>query len=173
MPAYDRCARQVLGERIQMPIDPRRVERIRRERQLPMAECDECRADVPLVADKCWRCGRNFTSKPATHAETPAAEALSVPEQPSPLLPCPACSHKVSRAAKSCPSCGHPLAAITIEQTAKTWKVGKLTGAGMSILGVIVAGNSHGALEVGGQAMIGLGICTMIASALFAWWYHG
>lgn len=90
------------------------------------------------------------------------------------LIKCPECKREVSDRAPSCPSCGNPLAATTVEQTGKEWKTLKLIGAALSILGVIVLlGNRQDGLSAFGAAVFVTGVAVFIGAGIAAWWHHG
>ena len=88
-----------------------------------------------------------------------------------PLISCPECRREVSSKAPTCPSCGCPLAAQTIEATAKQWKAAQLVCAIFAIVGVIVAVSRGGGYA--GGIMLVAGIGGFVAARMAAWWHHG
>ncbi len=94
-----------------------------------------------------------------------------------PLITCPDCSSPVSDSAPSCPKCGRPLAAMTIERTGKSIKGIQALGCLSFPVGVfcLLAGMSSD----GGQVVATLGILLMFAggggfiwASVMKWWRH-
>lgn len=85
------------------------------------------------------------------------------------LTNCPDCNREISNIAKACPSCGHPIAAVTIEATGKEYKRYLLIGTLLIMLSIIL-------LFINVPAGIGsfvLGSFFIIYSKSGAWWHHG
>jgi len=92
-------------------------------------------------------------------------------------MKCPECGKEnISDQAEVCPSCGHPIAAVTIEKTGKKWKKFLLLSGLICIIGAILlmAGlnSSAGEVAVGIILLFG-GFIGLITSRIGAWWYHG
>lgn len=94
-----------------------------------------------------------------------------------PLITCPDCNKEVSDQAKSCPNCGHPIAAITIEQTGKQFKGLQLASVFAIIIGVIFIfagiGSSSGFASGFGFLLFFGGIALYLVARFGAWWHHG
>jgi len=71
--------------------------------------------------------------------------------------------------AKSCPSCGHPVQAVTIEATGKQYKKVQLIGLLIFFIGFIFLFTYPPVGIVG--SLLGLGL--YIYSRFGAWWQHG
>ena len=95
-----------------------------------------------------------------------------------PLTTCPDCGTKVSTRAAACPRCAAPLTgAVTTEQTGKRWKAVQLIGAGILILAACWIGRqmavaSEAGLTIAFVAAV-IGLATLIAGQVGAWWFHG
>jgi predicted Zn finger-like uncharacterized protein len=108
-------------------------------------------------------------------------QVFTISDQSAPpdhrLTNCPDCNERISRKARSCPHCGAPLVATTIEQTGKTWKVVQLVGFLSAAVGfgVLVSGQSQlprGVLVVSFLAGF-FGLIAFLVGRIGAWWYHG
>ena len=55
------------------------------------------------------------------------------------LITCVDCHKHISDAAKSCPHCGRPINALTIEATAKKWKIFEVIGFGLGSSGIALS----------------------------------
>lgn len=86
------------------------------------------------------------------------------------LIKCPECKKQVSDMSPSCPSCGHPIKAITIEKTGKKWKGLKLLSVGLIFLGFVAAFNNE---PVVGAIMLVIGFIMFPIAFIGAWWHHG
>ncbi|HEY5600493.1 MAG TPA: zinc-ribbon domain-containing protein [Patescibacteria group bacterium] len=87
------------------------------------------------------------------------------------LIKCPSCNEDVSDAAASCPHCGHPLRATTIEKTGKKWKAIKLFSFLAMLLGIVLSfltGQSTLAALI-----ITVGFFGIIIGFIGSWWFHG
>ncbi len=87
------------------------------------------------------------------------------------LINCPECGReKISDQAKSCPSCGHPVAAVTIEKTAKQWKAMQAWSVAIQIIGIfmLIIG-----LFVGGILVLSFGVIFYLVVRIKTWWHHG
>lgn len=70
----------------------------------------------------------------------------------------------------SCPSCGHPIKAMTIEKTGKKWKGLKLLSIGLIVLGFVAAFNNE---PMVGGIMLFMGLVMFPIAFIGAWWHHG
>lgn len=87
-----------------------------------------------------------------------------------PLVRCPDCRHDVSDNAPACPQCGRPIAAITVEQTGKTYKALQAVGVILFFLGLLIwIGGSTG----WGVSILIIGTVLYVRSRVGAWWHHG
>ena len=118
------------------------------------------------------------------------------------LITCPECGHKVSSQAKTCPSCGHPLHAlisviseaksngdskphilgneanpITVQATAKEYKVKKIWGFVFLMIGFIITALGMANFDKG---IVNLGFFVLIGAFIFlcivsfqSWYKHG
>ena len=95
------------------------------------------------------------------------------------LIKCPDCGKEVSDVAPACPNCGRPIAqqqnkrsfrkTQTIQMTAKRFKVAKLVGLFLLLLGFFVYSNI---LPEIGCALLIIG-CLIILYGIFGkWWHH-
>lgn len=93
------------------------------------------------------------------------------------LVKCPDCGREVSDAAPTCPECGKPLKAQTIERTGKKWKSVIVVGALAAIIGtiVLVAGvtDESAAAIAAGVIVLLTGITMTLVGRIGAWWFHG
>lgn len=96
------------------------------------------------------------------------------------LMACPGCGQKVSVQAAACPHCGQPIAQrdgarVTTQQTAKGWKAGQLTGAGLMLAGVVgcAAMMAEPGAGLWGTPVFLLGLVVYLAARIGAWWHHG
>lgn len=94
------------------------------------------------------------------------------------LIQCPECSTQISDKASACIKCGAPIAAttqvapqvITTQQTGKQYKVGKIIGSTMVILGMASCASN----EIGtASTLFILGGIVYFGSVFGAWWSHG
>jgi len=85
------------------------------------------------------------------------------------LINCSECEKQISDTAKSCPSCGHPVAAVTIEATGKRFKGLQVIGLLIFIVGFIFLFINPPTGIIG--TLLGLGL--YIYSRFGAWWQHG
>ena len=92
-----------------------------------------------------------------------------------PLIQCPECQREVSDAAANCPGCGHPIQAgamvethTTIELTSKKYKLGKLIGGVVTVLGLAIMFSGH---DFGG-IMAFIGVLIYFGAGVGAWWNH-
>lgn len=93
------------------------------------------------------------------------------------LIPCPECKKEISDKAGSCPTCGHPITAVTIEITGKkwkTWKIYSLSAIGFGI-GFLSLWAFYGSEWLGilGLLLILGGIIGCFFSVILSWWHHG
>jgi 4-hydroxy-3-methylbut-2-en-1-yl diphosphate synthase IspG/GcpE len=87
------------------------------------------------------------------------------------LTACPDCGASVSNRSPSCVRCGRPMAAQTIEATAKVWK-GLQLASGLllviSFVGCLVTG--PGLLT---ESTFVLGFIVFVGARISAWWENG
>lgn len=87
------------------------------------------------------------------------------------IIECKECAAKISDAAKSCPSCGNPMArVVTIEQTSKRFKLLQVVAV-FFLLGGVVA--CTGESPQGSAIMWMIGVSLYIYSRIGAWWRNG
>lgn len=95
------------------------------------------------------------------------------------LITCQDCAQKVSDRAPACPTCGAPIAAQTIEATAKLWKALQVLGAiamAVGLFGVTCAASGDRAAgATTGVMFLALvsGFMLLIGARVGAWWHHG
>src|SRR5262245_27946129 len=95
------------------------------------------------------------------------------------LTTCPDCKSQVSDRAPSCPKCGRPISAITVEQTGKRWKAAELLFAMLTIGGCVTtiastSGGDHSTTSmVIGAASFWIGLIGFVVARVGAWWQHG
>lgn len=86
-----------------------------------------------------------------------------------PLIKCPDCFRDISDAAPSCPNCGRPQSALTVEQTAKDFKAAQAIGGLIIFLGIL-------ALCLGNTAIclwaFAIGAAIGLYGYIGAWWHH-
>lgn len=87
-----------------------------------------------------------------------------------PLLTCPDCQHRVSDKAHACPNCGRPMAATTVEQTAKKYKGWQVIGCILFFVGLIAW--LAGSWGFGVPTLV-IGTMLYVCSRAGAWWDHG
>lgn len=96
-----------------------------------------------------------------------------------PLITCTDCESQISDAAPACPKCGRPNVRTTgpvqIEQTAKTWKIGQVLAATLTLGGCMTCATSGQSEEPmkAGIALFFLGIAGFVAARIGAWWNNG
>lgn len=94
------------------------------------------------------------------------------------LIACTECNHQVSAKAPSCVKCGAPIAAQTIEATGKKWKLMKLFGVVLIVLGFagLCSAVSNTSPSGEGSAATGImllaGLILTIWGRFGAWWHH-
>ncbi|NJB67494.1 hypothetical protein GGQ74_001134 [Desulfobaculum xiamenense] len=88
-----------------------------------------------------------------------------------PLIQCPDCNHKVSDTAPTCPHCGRPLAAQTIEMTGKKIKKLQILSFTLVILGLLPTIAKNGD-STAGLLMILAGVVLYVAARVSKWWQH-
>ena len=88
------------------------------------------------------------------------------------LINCPECKKEISDKAQSCPYCGCPVSAVTIEQTSKKWKGWQLLGCLTSILGIVLIMGHMTKWNRCGGILIYCGILIYIIAKIGIWWYH-
>ena len=89
------------------------------------------------------------------------------------LITCPDCAQQVSDQAPSCPHCGRPSVATTVEATDKRWKSLQFVAVLAMIVGLLSAWISAGGAMVWAGAAVGLaGIGLWIYARLGVWWHH-
>lgn len=86
------------------------------------------------------------------------------------LIKCPECKKQVSDMSPSCPSCGHPIKAMTIEKTGKKWKGLKLLSVGLIVLGIVLGLNNY---PTAGGILGVIGFWMLPVAFIGAWWHHG
>ena len=89
------------------------------------------------------------------------------------LIKCPSCGKEISDQAKSCPQCGHPISAVTVELTSKKWKKYKLNAIGAFCIGlflVILGPSTSPAFSVIGGLLLVTGVILGIIGRFGAWW---
>ena len=84
------------------------------------------------------------------------------------LIKCSDCNNEVSENAPSCPKCGNPIMAITIEKTSKRWKQGKIWGIVLFIAGVAIAADG----EMAGLILVPISFFVFVGSSIGSWWHH-
>jgi hypothetical protein len=89
------------------------------------------------------------------------------------MTSCPECSRAISDQATTCPSCGLPLAAVTIQATARQWKALLLFGflvffGGMLLMGLADDGFTHGF----GAFLVIASLVMVVVSRFGAWWQN-
>lgn len=97
------------------------------------------------------------------------------------LIACPECKQNVSDKAPSCPKCGTPIAATTIEATGKKWKLMQLFGALLVVFGFFrvcaamstAASTGDGSASYVAAVMLMVGVVLTIGGRFGAWWNHG
>lgn len=102
------------------------------------------------------------------------------------LVSCSECHKEVSDRASACPHCGNPMNApvatptaietrpgdaVTIEATAKTYKILEAVGAGIFLLGLVSCTYVR-ELSAGPVLLIFTGSAIYIAASIGAWWHH-
>ena len=93
------------------------------------------------------------------------------------LMKCVDCGGPVSSAAPACPHCGLPRTGamgsgvVTIQATAKRWKVIEFAGVGLCLVGLAVVALTHTVAP--GLWVVGVGLAIGFAGAVGAWWDHG
>lgn len=85
------------------------------------------------------------------------------------LIDCPDCGKQVSDKATACPSCAHPIQAMTIEVTGKKWKAQQLAFGVLTVIGFFTVFSYPAA---GGLLCIA-GLTGLIRARVGAWWQHG
>lgn len=93
------------------------------------------------------------------------------------LIKCSDCNKEVSSSAPSCPHCGNPISATTIEQTGKKWKKMILTSYGLVAFGFFLIFTGYDSDErivytILSQLMIWGGVCMWIYAKFSTWWHH-
>lgn len=90
------------------------------------------------------------------------------------LISCPECDKQISSKASSCPVCGHPIAAQTIEVTAKKWKAIQLISGGWLTVSIFVILTSLPE-EISAFWLYSAIICFLafVGAKFGAWWDHG
>lgn len=95
------------------------------------------------------------------------------------IIQCPECTKQISDQAVSCPHCGAPRAAATVDAsqgvvttqaTGKSQKGWQVAGVLAMIVGVIMI--SSDTPEIGGLLTFG-GLVAVVAAKMSAWWQHG
>jgi len=91
------------------------------------------------------------------------------------IVKCPDCKKDVSSQAPACPSCGHPMAATTVEATGKKWKKMKVICFAVSAVGGLIIFSDMG--HPGTHALIGTvilfgGFIGVGVANSCAWWFH-
>jgi zinc-ribbon domain len=94
------------------------------------------------------------------------------------IIKCPECGSQVSDKATACPSCAHPVGAVTlIEQTAKRWKAVQMYGVAGMLLGLLFVFAAIGSESFAVSMLAGLvtaaGIAIYSVGRIAAWWHHG
>ena len=93
------------------------------------------------------------------------------------LINCPECKKEISDKATSCPYCGCPLKATTIEQTGKKWKGIQLAGMILVLLGGFkfyqsrFVDYSYRGTNQSISILI-IGFIVILIGGIGAWWYH-
>jgi len=97
------------------------------------------------------------------------------------LIACPECGGQVSTSAATCPACGYPIQAVTIEATGKKWKSMQLAGGLIMAVGVFgIVGSClasmHRSEPTAGlpiaATVVALGLVLVAGGRLGAWWHH-
>ena len=88
------------------------------------------------------------------------------------LIKCSECGEEVSEDATSCPKCGHPVKAVTIEKTGKKWKRLILIAVLMFIFGIFFLAGGKESAVLGG-ILIGSAPIVFIIALIGKWWFHG
>ncbi len=94
------------------------------------------------------------------------------------LIKCSECGKDISEKAANCPACGNPNPnkTVLVEQTSKKWKLTKLIGWVVALVGlyVFVLNNNNGGFS---NPFTGLGFClffvgivVIIVGKFGAWW---
>jgi uncharacterized protein YbaR (Trm112 family) len=91
-----------------------------------------------------------------------------------PLLLCPNCKTKISTLAGACPSCGRPLAMVTIQQTARMYRAVQATGAVLTLTGIalLIAGvvvTERTAFNIAGSLTTAIGIIVFAVGRISVW----
>jgi hypothetical protein len=101
------------------------------------------------------------------------------------MMNCTECAHAVSDRAAACPQCGCPIAAptpaptqtLTIEATAKKWKLMNVQARGCAALGIVILTVAIWAGSVGLGVLSGLVLLVAVGwlgySEFGQWWHHG
>lgn len=91
------------------------------------------------------------------------------------LISCPDCQTKVSNNAPSCPKCGYPLKATTVEQTSKKWKALQLLAFVLILIGMpwTCIGAMVGNIPLEAMSLFVAGLLVWLIASICAWWYHG
>lgn len=95
------------------------------------------------------------------------------------LIQCPVCSSQISESAQSCPKCGHPISAKTIEKTAKKYKGAGCFFKGLFALAMVSFMNELAINEdptyfpIASLCIAGIGLIGAIIVGALAWWNHG
>lgn len=99
------------------------------------------------------------------------------------LLACTECGNQSSRAV-ACPNCGNPITGekefaatgthiTTTQATAKKFKVHKLIGTGIILVGFVVFFSTLKSNPFIGATILVLGIVWSLTALLLSWWHHG
>ena len=87
------------------------------------------------------------------------------------LVKCPECGKEVSEGAPSCPKCGCPIKAVTIEKTGKKWKGLILISILMFIFGISLFAAGEESAVLGGILVASAPVLFIIA-LIGRWWFH-
>jgi FtsH-binding integral membrane protein len=89
------------------------------------------------------------------------------------MTSCPECGRAVSDQATSCPGCGLPFAAVTIQATARQWKALLLLGFLVFFGGMVLAGLADERFtHAFGEFLVIASFVMIVVSRIGAWWQN-